>query len=177
MLAVASRIRLAIMFVYRGNPYVCGTAWAHDISIFMPLFVSVSRAELRWATACCSAVTTPALACIIYPPADWSRGRDNHSNQSHTHTHTHSEEKHQWDWHVGGHCWLNLSVHMFWRIVCIWLLKEREMRSFWSFTRAVYSHAKGILAASSPHPNKKKISLCCLSDVGSVTKVKFYWKA
>ena len=32
-----------------------------------------SRAELRWATACCSAVTTPALVCIIYPPADWSR--------------------------------------------------------------------------------------------------------
>lgn len=58
------------------------------ISIFMSAFVSVSRAELRWATACCSAVTTPALVCIIYPPADWSRERHNHSNQSHAHTHT-----------------------------------------------------------------------------------------
>lgn len=43
------------------------------ICIFLSVVVSVSRAELRWATACCSAVTMPALVCIIYPPADWSR--------------------------------------------------------------------------------------------------------
>ena len=72
------------------------------ISIFMSVFVSVSRAELRWATACCSAVTTPALVCIIYPPADWSRERHNHSNQGHAHIHTPRGEKHRLYCHGGG---------------------------------------------------------------------------
>lgn len=42
------------------------------------------QCKLRWATACCSAVTMPALACIIYPPADWSSERHKRSNSTHT---------------------------------------------------------------------------------------------
>lgn len=38
------------------------------------------------------------------------------------------------------------------------VLKEREM-SFWSFTRTVFSHAEGILAAPSLDPNKNILPL------------------
>lgn len=86
--------------------------------------VSVSRAELRWATACCSAVTMPALMCIIYPPADWSRERHNHSNQSCAYIHTHCNENHWLYWHGRDLCWLNLRSHMFWRIFRILVLKK-----------------------------------------------------
>lgn len=42
-----------------------GVGWARET-----LYVGAFRVKLRWATACCSAVTMPALACIIYPPAE-----------------------------------------------------------------------------------------------------------
>lgn len=37
----------------------------------------------------------------------------------------------------------NLRIHMFQRISRVLVLEEREMRSFWSSTRAVFSHAGG----------------------------------
>lgn len=67
---------------------MCGFFWGPcsliSASKEMDEHSGASRVELRWATACCSAVTMPALACIIYPPADWSRERHKRSNSTHT---------------------------------------------------------------------------------------------
>lgn len=79
-------ILLACLYLSR-HPCCCMHTFTH-----LCLY-SVSKAELRWATACCSAVTKPALVCIIYPPADWFSERHNHSNQSHACTSC--EEKHR----------------------------------------------------------------------------------
>lgn len=80
----------------------------HSLYLCMCLHVCVCVfwfVEPRWATACCSAVTAPALACIIYLPADRSGERHNHSNQRqrrHTqvrvcrHTHTRGRETSVW---------------------------------------------------------------------------------
>lgn len=161
--------------------------WLHvHISIFMSVFVSVSRAELRWATACCSAVTTPALVCIIYPPADWSRERHNHSNQSHAraHTRSHTQSPHTVRKNIGYSGMAVAGADLISEFICfcesprILVLKEREMRSFWSSTRAVYSHAEGILAAPSLTTSKQtaKRELFFVSKVGDVTKVNFCWQ-
>lgn len=51
---------------------------------------------------------------------------------------------------------------MFRQIFRISVLKEREIRSFWSLTRAIFSHVEGILAAPSLDPNKTKKNLFLL---------------
>lgn len=86
----SASIRMFTVFFHnQADARMHGLEMIHvQIYIFMCVLGSISRAELRWATACCSAVTMPALVCIIYLPADWSRERHNHGNRSHAHSHS-----------------------------------------------------------------------------------------
>lgn len=111
------------------------------LHVRISILVSVSRAEMRWATACCSAVTMPAFVCIIYPPADRSRERHNHSNQSRgLYTYAHCEEKHGLDLDGGAWCWRSLPIH----VANLTFFRNEELLSSGRAPRTVFSHAKHI---------------------------------